>query len=70
MAEMTEKLSFLTRDGARTMAQAALRFVLDDPTVSSVVVGAKTPAQVAENLAAVHVPPIDTTERERIAGAF
>ena len=35
MAEMAEKLSFLTRDGARTMTQAALRFVLDDPAVSS-----------------------------------
>ncbi len=52
------------------MAQAALRFVLDDPAVSCVVAGAKTPAQVEENVGAVLVPPIDDAERERIAGVF
>ena len=70
MAETAERLDFLSRDGARTLTQAALRFVLDDPTVSSVVVGIKTPAQIEENVRAAGVPPIDAAERERIAGVF
>lgn len=70
MAQTAAQLDFLRRDGARTAAQAALRFVLDDPAVTSVVVGAKTQAQVEENVEAVCVPPIDAAERERIAGVF
>jgi len=70
MAETAANLDFLRRDGARTPAQAGLRFVLDDPGVSCVVVGAKTPEQVDENVLAADVPPIDAAERERIAGVF
>jgi len=68
MAQTAEQLDFLRQ--ARTAAQAALRFVLDDPSVSSVVVGAKTAAQVEENVGAADVPPIDAVERERVAGVF
>ena len=70
MAETAAQLNFLRRDGARTAAQAALRFVLDDPAVSSVIVGAKTAAQVEENVGASDVPPIGEAEQERIAGMF
>lgn len=70
MAETAAKLNFLTRDGERTMAQAALRFVLDDPCVSSVIVGAKTAAQVQENVGAAGVPPIDVGDREQIGAIF
>lgn len=70
MSDTAANLGFLWRDGARTMTQAALRFVLDDPAVSSVVVGMKTPTQVEENVGAAAVPPIDAAERERIAGVF
>ncbi len=70
MAQTAAQLDFLRRDGARMASQAALRFVLDDPAVSSVIVGAKTPAQVEENVGAADVPPIDEAERERIAGVF
>jgi len=70
MAQTAAQLNFLRRDGARTAAQAALRFVLDDPTVSSVIVGAKTAAQVEENTGAADVPPVDAAERERIVGVF
>lgn len=70
MAETATQLGFLRRDGVRTMAQAALRFVLDDPVVSCVVVGAKTAAQVGENIGAIAVPPIDDAERKRIAEVF
>lgn len=37
-------------------AQLALRFVLDEPAVSSTIVGIKTPHQAAENFAAVDLP--------------
>ncbi len=70
MAETANRLDFLRRGGERTLAQAALRFVLDDPAVASVVVGAKTPAQVEENTGATLVPPIDAAEREQVAGVF
>lgn len=70
MTETTERLRFLTLDGARTMAQAALRFVLDDPRVASVVVGAKTPAQVEENVGAAAVPALSGREREQISQVF
>ena len=70
MAQTAAQLDFLRRDGARTPAQAALRFVLDDMAVSSVVVGAKTAAQMEENIQAISVPPIDEAERARIAGVF
>ena len=70
MAETAERLDFLRRDGVRTLAQAALRFVLDDTRVASVVVGAKTPEQVEENVGAAGVPGIDESERARVAGVF
>ena len=70
MSEMAGRLSFLTRGGARTPAQAAVRFVLDDPAISCVVVGAKSPDQVQENLAAAGVRSIDAVERDQIQGVF
>ena len=70
MAETAGRLDFLRRGGKRTLTQAALRFVLDDPLIASVIVGAKTSAQVEENVGAVLVPPVDNAERERVAGVF
>jgi aryl-alcohol dehydrogenase-like predicted oxidoreductase len=70
MVETAGRLDFLCRAQTRTPAQAALRFVLDDLNVASVVVGAKTPAQMEENAGAVLVPPIDAKEHERISDVF
>lgn len=50
----------------RTLTQAALRFALDNPAVSVVVAGAKTPGQVLENLAASALPPLTAAERDAI----
>lgn len=41
--------------GAPTLAQLVLRFVLDEPTVSTTIVGVKTPRQVEEDFAAVEL---------------
>lgn len=70
MREMSSRLSFLSDGTGRTPAQAALRFALDEPSIASVVVGAKTPDQVRENAAAIDVAAIDDTERQRIAKVF
>lgn len=70
MAQTAGDLDFLRRDGQRTLAQAALRWALDDPAVSSVVVGMKTPAQVEENTGGGAVPPIDAEERARASQVF
>ncbi len=57
-------LSFLQTPG-RTMAQAALRFVLDHPGVSCTIAGAKNRQQVEENAAVSHLPPLSAEEVER-----
>ena len=49
----------------RSMVQAALRFVLDHPGVSSVIAGAKTRQQVEENTATSALPALAPDERSR-----
>jgi aryl-alcohol dehydrogenase-like predicted oxidoreductase len=49
----------------RSMVQAALRFVLDHPGVSSVLAGAKTLQQIEENSGASAVPPLSSDELAR-----
>ena len=41
-----------------TMAQFALRWILDQPGVTVVIPGARNPAQVAANLAAAQLAPL------------
>lgn len=62
-AAAAERIGFLAKDG-RTRAQAALRFVLAYPEVSTTIPGAKTPAQVEENLGASEAAPLTDGERE------
>ena len=59
------RLAFLGEGTGRTMPQAALRFVLQHPGVSSVIAGAKTRPQIEENAAACAVPPIAGDELAR-----
>ena len=59
------ELSFLVAGGKRTMVQAALRFVLDTPGVTSVIPGAKNRVQLEENAGADCVPPLTADERMR-----
>jgi myo-inositol catabolism protein IolS len=49
----------------RSMVQAALRFVLDHPGVSSVIAGAKNPQQIEENITASALPTLTLDERAR-----
>ncbi|HLQ42319.1 MAG TPA: aldo/keto reductase [Thermoplasmata archaeon] len=59
-----KELSFLVQPD-RTMAQAALRFVLAYPEVSVTIPGAKSVAQAEENAAASDAPPLSKDDLER-----
>ena len=52
------EVTALTPAGMST-AQLALRWVLDQPGVSTVIPGARSPEQVAANVAAAALPPLD-----------
>jgi len=54
---------------APTPAQIALRFVLDNPYVSTTIVGVKTTPQVDENFAAVLLPSFDELYARHLAPA-
>jgi aryl-alcohol dehydrogenase-like predicted oxidoreductase len=58
------QLGFL-QTPARSLVQAALRFVLDHPGVSSVIAGAKTRQQIAENIGASTLPALAPDELAR-----
>ncbi len=62
---LAESLRFLETPN-RTLAQAVLRFVLDEPAIATTLVGIKTAAQAKENLAAAALPPLSSAERERL----
>ena len=59
------QLDFLAAGTGRTMAQAALRFVLGHPGVSCVIAGAKNREQIESNAAAVEVPALSESETRR-----
>jgi aryl-alcohol dehydrogenase-like predicted oxidoreductase len=55
--EAVRRLAPLVPEGA-TMAQFALRWILDQPGVSVVIPGARNPAQATANAAAAALPPL------------
>ncbi len=55
-------------EGRRSMAAAAMRWVLDQPGVSCVIPGFKNARQVTENLAAAEVPAFTPAELRRLRG--
>lgn len=61
-----ERVKFLAHSG-RTLAQAALQFVLAHPAVAVTIPGAKSPQQVEENVAALSAAPLDPEEVSRAA---
>jgi aryl-alcohol dehydrogenase-like predicted oxidoreductase len=63
---IVDALRFLADGTGRTLAQAALRYLLDQPGVSSVIPGIKTAAQAEEALAAAGVAPLSADERDRV----
>ena len=65
-ARAVDRLRFLWQATGRTPVQAALRFILDEPGVSTVIPGIKTPAQVEEAFASVAVARLSDAERARL----
>jgi len=60
-----DQLRFL-ESNTRTLAQAALRFILDHKDISTVIPGAKTPEQVDEDFASSESPQLTGEELLRI----
>ncbi len=67
--DAVESLSELVPEGA-TLAQMAIRWILMHPAVSTVIPGAKRPAQAIENTRAAKLPPIDDGTMAAIAGVY
>jgi aryl-alcohol dehydrogenase-like predicted oxidoreductase len=70
--DIVAALEDIARETGRTVPQVALNWVLNRPTVSSVVIGARTDAQLRENLSAVgwrldaaHVATLDEVSSRR-----
>jgi aryl-alcohol dehydrogenase-like predicted oxidoreductase len=64
-----EELKALVPPGA-TLAQLALRWILDFDAVSTVIPGAKTAEQARANVAASDLPPLDAATRDAIAAIY
>lgn len=65
----TEQVAALV-PGGLTMAQMALRWILDHPQVSVVIPGASSPAQVAGNVSASALPPLGEELHARLAQVY
>lgn len=59
-------LDAIARRRGQTLAQFALQWVLREPVVASALIGASTPAQLDENLAALAGPAITLEELEEV----
>jgi aryl-alcohol dehydrogenase-like predicted oxidoreductase len=64
-----EQLRPLTPKGA-TLAQLALRWILEFPAVTCAIPGAKRPAQVAENIAASDLRPLSKATMKKIDAIY
>lgn len=62
-----ERLDFLTRDRDQTLAQALLRFVLDDDAVTTALLAPASGARLAELVAATQRPSLTDEDLARIA---
>ena len=66
MVSSAEAFRFLEAGGQRTLVQAAIRFVLEQEAVSTVITGVKTAVQAEEDLGAAEVLALTPAERQRI----
>jgi aryl-alcohol dehydrogenase-like predicted oxidoreductase len=56
--------------GGQSMAQWALRWILMEPAVTTVIPGARTVAQARDNAAAADLPPLDTATLEKVRQVY
>ncbi|MEV5410799.1 aldo/keto reductase [Thermopolyspora sp. NPDC052614] len=67
--EAVRRLAPLVPEGA-TMAQFALRWILDQPGVSVVIPGARNPGQASGNAAAAGLDPLQEEVHERVRAVY
>jgi aryl-alcohol dehydrogenase-like predicted oxidoreductase len=67
--DLVEPLRGWTPAGT-SMAQMAMRWLLDQPAVSTIITGATRPEQVAENAAVSDLPPLSPDLHERLAAHY
>lgn len=67
--EAARQLAALAPAGA-TPAQLALRWILDQPGVTTVIPGARSPAQVAANVAAAELDPLGDAVHHAVRGVY
>ena len=67
--EAAEDLKELVSED-HTLAQLALRWILDHPTVSCAIPGGKRSSQVEDNVAAANMPPLPEEARRRIKEVY
>jgi aryl-alcohol dehydrogenase-like predicted oxidoreductase len=63
-------LEFLTASGGRTIGQAALQFILTEPTIACALPNIYDEKQLEEFCAAPHAEPLSSEEFERISGLY
>jgi aryl-alcohol dehydrogenase-like predicted oxidoreductase len=57
-------------DGDRPLAQFALRWIIDQPGVSTVIPGARNPEQARQNAAAADSPPLTKPQRDGVREVY
>ena len=67
--DLVEQLRPMVPEGI-SMAQMAMRWLLDHPAVSTVITGATRPAQVAENATVSDLPPLSPALHDRLADFY
>jgi aryl-alcohol dehydrogenase-like predicted oxidoreductase len=67
--ELARELSWIA-DGRGNMAQASMRWILDNPNVTCVIPGFKNVKQVEDNLGAMDVASFSPAEEERLASWY
>ena len=67
-AQRSERLAFLTEDGAAPLSQIATRYVLEQRAVASVIPGVKNRAELADAVVAMELPPLSAEQRARLEG--
>jgi aryl-alcohol dehydrogenase-like predicted oxidoreductase len=68
--QKVEQLDFLTREGERTLAQAAIQFILAQPATACVVHTVTTVAELEEWATAPDTPALDDDELDAITGLY
>jgi L-glyceraldehyde 3-phosphate reductase len=64
--EQIKRLNAIAAEGGETLAEMALAWLLKDPRVTSVLIGASSVAQLRDNLRALHSPDFTRGELETI----